>query len=148
MASTQTSRLALTVRRTYRADRERVFRALTDPTELTQWFSPEELTTPEATVDLKVGGAFRIVMQAPDGSRHIAVGTYREIRRPDRLVFTWRWDSGMAEYKGDSVITVELLAKGDGTELVLTHEGFPDEAARTSHEKGWVSTLKHLDGVL
>jgi uncharacterized protein YndB with AHSA1/START domain len=127
MASTQAPRLALSVRRSYAADRERVFRAFTDPDELTQWFSPEELTTPEATVDLKVGGAFRIVMQAPDGSQHIAVGTYREIQRPAKLVFSWRWESGMAGYKGDSLITVELHARGSGTEVVLTHEGLPDE---------------------
>lgn len=148
MASTQTQGLALTVRRTYAADRERVFRAFTEPKELMQWFSPEGMTTPEVTLDLKVGGAFRIVMQAPDGSQHIASGTYREIRRPERVVCTWRWEGGMASHKGETLLTIELVARGKDTEVVLTHEGFPDEDARAQHDKGWTSTLACLDAAL
>ena len=136
---------SLTVRRTVSAPRERVFRAWTDPAEMRKWLSPEALTTPEATVDLREGGRFRIVMAAPDGSRHVAVGVYREIRRPERLVFTWEWESGMADDRGETVVTVELHARGEQTEVVLTHAGLADAESVRKHEEGWTSSLVSLE---
>ena len=43
-------------------------------------------------------------------------------------------------------MTLEFLSRGTGTELVLTHEGFADEDARTHHEQGWTAILERLDG--
>jgi uncharacterized protein YndB with AHSA1/START domain len=55
---------------------------------LKQWFAPAPFTVPVAEVDLRVGGASRIVMKAPDGQEIPCPGTYLEIVPNRRLVFT------------------------------------------------------------
>src|ERR1700722_11183290 len=45
---------------------QRVFDALTDPEQLTQWWWPRGSTCPAAQVDLRVGGTYKLAMQWPD----------------------------------------------------------------------------------
>ncbi len=136
---------ALTIRRTLAAPREKVFRAWTDPEALKKWFRvAEEYTTPIAEVDLRVGGRYRLGMQAPDGGPVLLVGgTYREISPPERLVFTWRSETA-DESELETLVTVEFHERGESTELVLTHEGFADEARREQHSAGWQGCLEGL----
>jgi uncharacterized protein YndB with AHSA1/START domain len=115
-----------------------VFRWWTEAERLEEWMSPTG--TVEAEVDLRVGGALRIVMKSGDTViEHL--GQYVEIERPTRLVFTWR-----SPFTGPapSVVTVELEPDGDGaTLLYLVHSELP-EAAATSHRDGWGSMLDRL----
>jgi len=137
--------LELTLRRTVPAARERVFRAWTNADELKQWFAVAEgYTTPIAEVDLRVGGRYRLGMQPPDSSElHIAEGVYREIRPPEKIVFTWRWES-MPETERDTLVTVEFIAHGNTTEVVLRHEAFAEAAQRDTHDEGWRGCLASL----
>jgi len=70
------------------------------------------------------------------------VGTYREIDRPRRLVFTW----GIAEESSDeNGVTIEIRATDAGCEFTLRHELDPkraDYASRT--EAGWTKLLNAL----
>ncbi len=142
MATQQHQRTArLQIRRTFQAPRDRVFRAWTSAEELKRWHAPAPLTTPVVEVDLRVGGKYRIVMQAPDGSRHSAVGEYREIDPPKKLVFTWSWEGGDL---GETLVTVDFLDRGAATELILTHERFPNETERDKHQDGWNKVLDKL----
>jgi len=72
-------------------------------------------------------------------------GVYREVRRPDRLVFTW---VSKATRGGESVVTVELQSRGDRTELRLTHEMLPDAETAEKHRNGWGSILDKFSQVL
>jgi uncharacterized protein YndB with AHSA1/START domain len=76
------------------APREEVFRAWTEPDEIRRWFGPGEFTCPEAEVDLRPGGAYRLALQPGAGDPFVVAGTYREVEAPDRLVYTWRWETG------------------------------------------------------
>jgi len=40
-----------------------------------------------------VGGKYRVAMKAPYGNFHVAIGSYREVRFPEKLVFTWFWEA-------------------------------------------------------
>jgi uncharacterized protein YndB with AHSA1/START domain len=115
-----------------------VFRWWTEAELLEEWMSP--IGTVEAEVDLRVGGALRIVMKSGDTViEH--VGQYIEIERPKRLVFTW-----LSPFTGPgpSVVTVELEPDGDGVTLLhLVHSELPEPAA-TSHREGWGSMLDRL----
>ena len=53
---------------------ERVFRALTDASELKRWFGPESMVIKSAEMDARVGGANRIEMQSPDGEIYTVKG--------------------------------------------------------------------------
>ena len=138
---------ALHMVRKIKADRARVFQAWTQPEELKRWCAPEGFTIPNAEVDLRVGGSYRIHMRSPDGAEHIAFGTYREIDSPARLVFTWQWEKAMGEEQGETTVTLEFHQRGEHTEVVLVHDGFRTEQGPTNHEKGWTSCLNRLENL-
>jgi uncharacterized protein YndB with AHSA1/START domain len=78
----------------------------------------------------------------PDGEVFYLSGTFREIRPPERLVYTWVWE-GNPE-RGETLVTVEFRTRGKATEVRLTHELFPTAKVRDDHEKGWGSCLDKL----
>lgn len=142
------SEAAVILQRTFSAPRERVFRAWTDPDELKKWFGPsDQFTVPTAEVDLRVGGKYRIAMRSPDGNLNVAAGVYREIRPPERLVFTWSWEEGGMDI-GETLVTVEFRGAGQSTEVVLTHELLPTDEARKAHGEGWTGCLARLQKIL
>ena len=57
--------------------REQVFDLLTKPDELTKWWGPQGFNTPEAEVNLRVGGGYRFTMQPPEGELFYLAGEYR-----------------------------------------------------------------------
>ncbi|HJQ10289.1 MAG TPA: SRPBCC domain-containing protein [Gemmatimonadaceae bacterium] len=143
MATQTAPATSLQVRRVIKAPRPRVFEAWTKADEITRWHAPGPLTVSLAEIDARPGGKYRIHMRQPDGIEHKVSGVYREVDPPKRLVYTWGWE-GDHPVK-DSVVTVEFLERGSGTEVVLTHEGFPTEKERDDHEKGWTSILEKLE---
>lgn len=135
----EASALSLEVRRTIRAPRKRVFDAWTQVEELKRWHAPGALTVSFAEIDLRVGGRYRIHMRQPDGTEHRVSGVYREVDPPNRVAYTWSWD-GDHPVK-DSVVTLDFIERGDSTEVVLRHAGFPNAKERDSHNGGWTSIL-------
>jgi uncharacterized protein YndB with AHSA1/START domain len=98
----------------------------------------DDFGSTEATIDLRVGGRYRIVMHGPDGEVHRVGGVYREVVREKKLVYTWAWESTPER---ESIVTVEFRPHGDATELVLTHQRFADTEARDRHQQGWGGCL-------
>jgi uncharacterized protein YndB with AHSA1/START domain len=70
------------------APRDKLYRAWTDAELLKQWFAPLPYTTPVAELDVRPGGANRIVMRGPDGNDLPNRGVYLEVVENERLVFT------------------------------------------------------------
>ena len=138
---------ALRVSRIIRADADTLFRAWTDPIQLANWWRQEGdgWAFAGASVDLRVGGRYRLGMTGPDGRSHVAVGVYREVRRPARLAFTWDWEDSDSRV-GNTLVTVEFKEAGHNrTEVVLTHEHFADAARMGRHEQGWTELLRLLE---
>jgi len=131
---------AVVVRRTIRASAEVLFDAFLDPYALSEWMRPGSIRSAVATVEPHVGGRYEVIMQAESGPIPHS-GVYRLIDRPRRLVFTWH-----SPNTGDNetLVTVDFVAAGERTEVVVTHELLP-EAAKPSHSRGWTSGLEHLD---
>jgi uncharacterized protein YndB with AHSA1/START domain len=104
------------VERIFDAPRERVFRAMTDPKLLAQWWGRGNKLVVER-LELVRGGHWRFVEHAPDGV-HGFEGRFREVTPPERLAMTFEWD-GMPGYVAVNTITLHDL--GDGrTKLVST----------------------------
>jgi uncharacterized protein YndB with AHSA1/START domain len=131
---------AVVVRRTIAASAEDIFDCWLDPEALAAWMRPGTIRSTVAKVEARVGGRYEIVMQGEEGAIPHS-GEYRVIDRPRRLVFTWH-----SPYAGpaETLVTVDFLRAGKGTEVVVTHELLPAEA-RESHSRGWTSGLEHLD---
>jgi len=139
--SESVSTLRLT--RTFEATREKVFHAWTDAEKLKRWFGPVGYAAPIAEVNLRVGGKYRLGMRKlPNGDIFYLSGTYREVRPPEKLVYTWFWEN--EPELGETLVTVEFRARKTSTEVVVTHELFPNQNIREDHDKGWNSCLDRL----
>ena len=129
------------------APRTEVFHAWTDPEHLRRWWGPGAFTCPEAEVDLRPGGSYRLVMQATAGDPFVLGGTYREVQPPERLVYTWRWETGPAADGSESLVTVEFREQGERTELVLTHTDFPESHGPAPYQMGWDGGLDKFEAL-
>lgn len=130
----------LTLTRRIDAPPERVFAAWTEPAWMCRWFAPGTMSVPEAAAELRVGGAWRVVMQEPSGERHIVEGVYREITPFSRLRFSWRWHGSEVT----SEVEVTLAADGDATALTLHHRELESDDSRDRHREGWEGCLTKL----
>ena len=132
----------LVIRRIIPATREEVFGAWTDPESLRHWMCPGDILEAEAQLDVRVGGAYRILMKGKDKA-YEHTGMYQVVDPPARLVFTWI--SAGTDHQA-TLVSVELVERVGGTELVLTHERFPGGEARDRHQRGWGQIADKLAG--
>lgn len=134
---------SLTITRTVAASPEAVFEAWTRPERMKKWKCPDPNADVRVVVDLRVGGAYEVTMGI-EGGPFTAHGTYREIDPPRRLVYTWDWREDAHRMGVETLVTVEFEAVEGGTEIRLTHEGFPTDEARTGHLEGWTACAERL----
>ena len=136
----------LRLERTFDAPAEAVFDAWTNPEVLRRWWGPGgDWRTPVADVDLRVGGSYRLSMENPAaGPRRTVRGEYREVRRPERLVYTWSWEQEDGSTGHVSTVSVEFTEDGGRTTVVLEHDGLESEDSRAQHRAGWEGSLESL----
>jgi uncharacterized protein YndB with AHSA1/START domain len=111
---------------TIAARRETVFRYFTDSERFAAWWGAG------STIDPRPGGAVRI--RYPNGVE--AGGEVVEIAPPERVVFTFGYESGQPVAIGASTVTITLEETPRGTLVRLRHE-LPTEEARDAHVQGW-----------
>lgn len=139
------SALLIVERRRYKASREAVFAAFTDPALLRRWFSPaEEIATEVAAFDLRVGGRYRFGFRTATEDHGYVGGEFLEITPTERLVYTWMWEPPDPHAGMETLVTVELRADNEETELTLRHERFTSDDARDRHLGGWTGALERL----
>ncbi len=128
---------------------ERVFQAISDPAQLSQWWGERSLyRITDRASDLRVGGKWSSDGVGADGTKFRVEGEYLEVDPPRRLVQTW-----VASYMGSlqTTVTWDLEPQtvhglhpsgprkaGTGTLVKLRHQGFataPQQGA--SHGEGW-----------
>jgi uncharacterized protein YndB with AHSA1/START domain len=136
---------ALSLTRVIRAPRERVFAAWTEPGLLTQWWGPGPVTCPEAEVDLREGGAYRLANRHADGSITWISGRFERVRAPEELVYTWKVSILPDEA---TLVRVSFMPHPEGTELTLIHERFAIEAIRDMHLEGWGGCIDKLEALV
>ena len=144
----------LTLKRTFYAPRELVFKAWTDPSLITRWWGPAGFTTPISEIDPRKSGTLYIVMHGPSGSEYDVdmpiKGVYQEFDPPRRLSFT---NEAMFDEKGDpqlsTICTVTLTELGEKTEMtlhiVLVKASPAAIAAWAGAEMGWNMSLDKLN---
>lgn len=127
----------LVLRRTFKATRQRVFRAWIEPDALERWLRPRGLGMTVSHLDARVGGSFRFDLE--NGAS--IIGTYLLIVPPEKLVFTWASRTIRGQ---ETLVTLDFLDQGPVTEVVLTHERISTPEQRSWFEGGWPSLLNAL----
>jgi uncharacterized protein YndB with AHSA1/START domain len=148
---------SLEIRRKFAASREKVFAAWADPRQLEQWMCRDvsSHTIIHHEQDIRTGGRYRMEVRDPaKGKVYWGGGVYREVTPPEKIVFTWSWtittvDGSRAYPEGpETQVTVEFFARGNSTEVVLTHAVFHSVKDRDDHNRGWNGCLDVLATVL
>lgn len=135
---------SLVITRRFDFSIERVFDAWLDPARASKFlFATPTGTMVRVDIDARVGGSFNITRRDGEDIEH--VGTYLEIDRPRRLVFTF----GVPKFSDQMMrVTIDLKPLPTGCELTLTHEQVPAEWLDRTRE-GWAMILEglsvHLD---
>jgi uncharacterized protein YndB with AHSA1/START domain len=134
------------IERTFDAPAEDVFDAWTSAEVMRRWFhAGADWDTPEAEVDLRVGGKVRVVMRRPDGTEAQAHGEYTLIDRPHRLVMTWTFD---AEPANEQLIELFFSESEGSTAVLMINSGISTDERRDSQDEGWHRCLDELDRML
>lgn len=135
--------------------RELVFRAWTDPRQITQWWGPQGFASSNCEIDLQAGGIFRLEMRGPDRVVYPCEGRFREVVANERLVYEGPAACGSACGAGippQSIVTVTFATIDQGTELtihtVFLTENDQEAAAAAGVIPGWESTFERLDELL
>jgi uncharacterized protein YndB with AHSA1/START domain len=126
-----------------RAPLARVFRALTEPDDLAQWWGPHGFTIPAVELDLNVTGLYRFAMQPPEGDLFYLTGEFLEIDPPHRLVYTFRWEDPDPDDR-ETVVRLSAEAAGDTTRLSLWQGTFATEPRLDLHRGGWTDSFEKL----
>jgi uncharacterized protein YndB with AHSA1/START domain len=145
---TKPSDREIRIERIFDAPRDRVWRALSDPKLIAQWWGRGNKLVIEK-FELEKGGHWRFVEHSPQGV-HGFEGRFREVSPPGRVVQTFEWD-GMPGYV--VIETLELEDLGDGrTKLVnvsLFHTSEErDGMLESGMEEGLNESYAALDRVL
>jgi uncharacterized protein YndB with AHSA1/START domain len=134
------------IERTFAASPEDVFDAWTSAEVMRRWFHPApDWDTPEAEVDLRVGGKVRVVMRRPDGTRAEAHGEYTQIDRPRRLVMTWTFAD---DPSNGQLIELSFVGSEGSTTVLMVNSGISTDERRDSQDRGWRGCLNELERVL
>lgn len=123
---------------------EVVWKVVTEPAQITQWFSDV------AELDLRPGGDGVLTFEQEGATVRLQVEAVEE---PHRFAFWWEYPDG-EQPQADNALHVEftLAAHGDGTRLRVVETGFdrldrpePDQTAYAeNHVKGWATHLSRL----
>ncbi|TMR24025.1 SRPBCC domain-containing protein [Nonomuraea turkmeniaca] len=121
------------------APRELVWAAWTEPELFSRWFSARRMATPigRITLDAWPGGVWRATLTGDEGFEVTFDGTYREVRKPVRLVFT----TGDPDSPGEgpaSVVTIDFADVDGKTEMRFHQHGVNVDPA------GWMEFFDRL----
>jgi uncharacterized protein YndB with AHSA1/START domain len=141
------------VRRTIAAPRKRVFEAFAQREQMERWMCRDVAShvIKYLQFDFRVGGGFALHIRTPDGHVYLHRSTYVEIKRPEKIVFTWNIEQADAAghremvHPQETTVTVELLERGQSTEVVLSHDlGAAAAKERGEYQRGWTGCLEKL----
>lgn len=131
------------------ASADEVYDAWTSPEVMRQWLAPGANVVIEIESDLRIGGAFLIRSQAPDGQVHTIRGLYRELTSARRIAMTWTY-AGPIELlcAMETLLEIDLQADDtDHTTMTFTQSRLTTQDAATAFAGDWPSCFDKLQGL-
>ena len=126
------------------AARPAVFDALTAAERLARWWGPDGFTVPTLDFEPRVGEAYSIEMQPPEGDAFHIAGEFREVDSPGRLAFTFAYEPPDAD-DVENLVELSLAERGESTEVRLRQQPFKTDARRELHLNGWSESFDKLE---
>jgi uncharacterized protein YndB with AHSA1/START domain len=140
------------ITRIFNAPRVLVFEAWTNPKHIELWWGPQGFTNKVCQADAHPGGKIYIEMKSPDGTVYPMNGVYKEIIKPEKIVFV----SGALDQNGRNIFevlnTVTFDEENGHTKLTLHAivENISDEARPyvDGMNQGWNQCIDRLEAFL
>jgi uncharacterized protein YndB with AHSA1/START domain len=120
----------LVITRMFDAPRRLVWEAMSRVELVRQWYGLKILQLVVCEMDHRVGGRWRYVLRAPDGSQHAFSGEYREIIAPERVVYTENYEP---LGPGHEILATVTLAEAEGRTKLTSHLLYKSRADRDGH---------------
>ncbi|MGE0213879.1 MAG: SRPBCC domain-containing protein [Parvibaculaceae bacterium] len=140
---------ALLITRSFDAPRALVFKVWSAPEHVARWWGPKDFVVLEVKLDFRLGGGWRVGMRSPDGKDYWASGIYREIKAPERLVFTFAWDEFEDQPTHEMLVTIGFEdVGGRQTRMRFRQAPFRDVESRDSHVEGWSESFDRMQAFL
>jgi len=137
--------------REFDAPRDLVYEAHVKPEHLKRWWGPRGSELSVCEVDLRPGGAYRFVMQFPDGKEEPFKGVFREITPPERLAYTFIYDvAPFDEFPATETVTFEDLGGRTRVSslMVCMSKEARDGMVESGMEEGAAESLDRLEDLL
>ena len=134
----------LLITRTFDAPASMLFALWSQPEHLKRWMGPASFTCPDAEIDFRVGGAYRVMIKSREHGENWFGGVYREIVPNKRLVFTFAWDNDGPSAGIETVVTITFEEKRGKTVQTFHQRPFLNAERRDSHVGGWTSAFEKL----
>ena len=124
---------------------QHVFNAFASADAIGQWFAPHEsIKTNVTEFNFTEGGEYRMEFTLPDGITTSLSGTFQTINSPAHIVFSFCWEKPDPHADINTIVTIDLIEKGEYTEIIISHIKFKDDEMRKRHTDGWQGTLSRL----
>jgi uncharacterized protein YndB with AHSA1/START domain len=135
--------------REFNAPRDLVFKTMSDPALIPQWWGPHGLTTEVDQMDVRMGGIWRYVQRDNEGNEYAFRGVYHEIRAPERMVYTFEWEG----LPGHILLETVTLEERDSKTLITDASVFQsledrDGMVQSGMEEGAADTWDRLEALL
>jgi len=117
------------ITREFDAPRELVFKAVTDPNLVSQWWGPRYLSTVVDKMDVRPGGQWRFIQRDAEGNEYAFHGVYHEILAPERIIDTFEFD-GLPETGHVAMETMKFEELPGGRTRFTTQSVFQSVADR------------------
>lgn len=108
------------------APRDLVFEAHTSCEHMSRWWGPRKYEVVSCEIDFRPGGKWRIVHRGPDGDEHAFRGEFREIERPERIVWTFEYEG----FPGQVSVETLTLEEHDGRTTLTARSLYDSVEAR------------------
>jgi len=134
------------------APRAAIYRALLDPAAIAKWRVPDGMSSHVHEFDAREGGSFRVSLtyDAPDGAGKSAAhtdtyhGRFLRLVPDEQVVEVFEFETADPALRGTMTMTTTLTEAGDGTDVVIVHEGIPDAIPPADNETGTRMALANL----
>ncbi|MBI3787008.1 MAG: SRPBCC domain-containing protein [Ignavibacteriales bacterium] len=131
--------------REFDAPRPLVWKAWTDPNHVKNWWGPRAHPSIEMKMVVQPGGTWRACLQSAEtGEKLWHRGIFREVVKPERIVFTFAWEEE-GERGLETLVTITFAEHGEKTRMTFHQSPFQSVAERDGHQYGWASCFDRLD---